>query len=334
MGNNVRWGILGTAGIAKKQLIPAIKRASNAEVVAVSSRNDMEKANCYADECHIPKRYARYEDLLNDPDIDAVYIPLPNHLHLTWAKKAAEHGKHVLCEKPAALTAAEAKEMVDACAAHGVVFMEAFMYQFHPQHGEVKRLIDSGKIGEVRLIRSNFSFQLPLEANNIRLNREMGGGSLYDVGCYCIHLTRYLTGKEPVHAYGTGYLHPELGVDTSFTGVLQMEGGVTSVFTSSFEQPADDSYEVVGTEGTIIVPYAFRPDKHQDGTGVIIVRTSDGREETLSVQGDQYRLQVEHVSDAILNGTPLLYPGEETVNNMSVVEACLHSLQEKHARVK
>src|SRR5690625_2330163 len=182
----IKWGIISTARIGITQLIPAIKRSTNAEVVAIATQSDINKATLIAEQFQIEKVYNSYEKLLNDPNIDAVYIPLPNHLHKEWAIKAAQKGKHILCEKPAALTTEEVYEIKKACEENNVLFMEAFMYYFHPQHNRVKEIIDTGEIGEVTFMQAGFSFYLAEErrAHNIRMSGEKGGGSIYDIGCY------------------------------------------------------------------------------------------------------------------------------------------------------
>jgi predicted dehydrogenase len=326
MSKLVKWGILGAAGIARKAMVPAILNAKNAEVVAVASSSDIQKANEFADQFEIEKRYMSYEELLNDQEIDAVYIPLPNNLHATWVKQAAEKGKHILCEKPAAITVEETKSMVDVCKQNNVLFMEAFMYQFHPQHERVKEIIQSGEIGEVNLMRSSFSFYLDQAAKNIRLNQELGGGSLYDIGCYCIHASRYILEKEPKQAYASGDLSAQLGVDLTTSGILTFEGGVTASFDCSFQQPFENRYVVVGTKGKIEVPAAFRPDV-QEGKGEILITDEHGEQRKEVLNGDQYTLQIEHFSDCILNEQTPVYSGEETIKNMNVLEACLESVQ-------
>lgn len=329
MSGKVKWGILGAAGIARKAVVPAIGAAKNAEVIAVGS-SSLTKADEFANLFAIPKRYASYEEVLADKEINAVYIPLPNHLHAEWVKKAAESGKHVLCEKPAAMTVEETKSMIDACRENGVLFMEAFMYQFHPQHRRVQELIENGDIGEVNLMRSTFSFSLDLKQDNIRLKRDMGGGSLFDVGCYCIHVSRFILGKEPKKVFAAGDVHKELGVDLSLSGILSFEDGVIASFDSSFQQPNENRYEVIGTKGKIEVPVAFRPDVN-GGNSEIIITSKSGERRKESFFGDQYTTQIEHFSACIQNNETPVYPDEETIKNMSVIEACLESLRLKKA---
>ncbi|WP_225228672.1 Gfo/Idh/MocA family protein [Bacillus sp. PS06] len=320
----VKWGILSTANIAQTQLIPAIKRANNAEVVAIASRG--RKAIEVAERLQIPKAYTSYEELLDDPEVDAVYIPLPNTLHKEWVKKAAERGKHVLCEKPASLTAEDTKEMVTVCHEYGVRFMEAFMYQFHPQHERVKEIIHSGEIGEVKLMKASFSFFMNEPEGNIRMDSKLGGGSIFDVGCYCIHSSRHLLESEPVTVGVKSTIHPKYNVETTSVVMMKMEGGVDVVFDCSFDMTFRNQYEIIGTKGTINVPTAYRPDVNGNIGVIIVEKGSVKREE--KIFGEQYILQVEHFSDAVLDpAIELKYPGELAILNMKVIEACYQSIE-------
>lgn len=324
----VRWGILSTANIAQTQVIPAIIRANNAEVKAIATQSDVTKAHRIAKTFDIEKVYDNYEALLLDKDIDALYIPLPNHLHKEWVIKAAEHGKHILCEKPAALSVDDYKEMADVCKQHGVYFMEAFMYYFHPQHDRVRAMIQAGEIGDVHYMESGFSFFLDHadRGSNIRMNREKGGGSIYDIGCYAIHAIRNVLGSEPTTVQVFGEVDAVSGVDTDIVTYLTMENGVRATFDSSFNLPMRHEYRILGTEGTITVPRAFRPDLH-GGEGKIVV-DKPGSTYTEYVQGDQYCLEVEHVSSAILGETSLLkLDTTNTLDNLRVIEACYASLE-------
>ncbi len=313
---------MSTANIARTALIPAFKRAGNAEVYGIASCSG--KAAEAAEALQIPKSYTSYEDMLNDPDIDAVYIPLPNSLHKQWTIEAARRGKHVLVEKPAALTSSETREMADFCRAKQVKFMEAFMYQFHPQHERVRQLIASGEIGEVKLMRASFSFYLGSRENNIRTNREQGGGSLYDVGCYAVHAIRNILQSEPAEVDVKADIDPVYQVDMSAFGHMKMKNGVHAQFDCSFDMVERTEYEVIGTKGHIIVHRPFRPDKH-GGEGLITIRTADGsREERVS--GDIYRAEVEHISQAILDDSEPSYTAENAIQNMKVIEACYESI--------
>ncbi|QHN49450.1 Gfo/Idh/MocA family oxidoreductase [Geobacillus stearothermophilus] len=324
MKPTVRFGIISTAAIAKEVMIPAIRRTSHAEVVAIASESG--KAKQAAKELGIPKAYDSYDQLLDDPDVDAVYIPLPNSLHAEWTIKAAKKKKHVLCEKPAALCAEDVRRMIEECEKNGVLFMEAFMYQFHPQHERVKQLLAAGEIGDVKYMRTHFSFYLEDRETNIRMNDELGGGSLFDVGCYCVHSTRHILGAEPIELFVQSHFDSHHSVDLTTNGWMRMENGVLAQFTCSFDMLFQNEYEVVGTKGKIVVSRAYRPDV-DDGEGRITIVTADGnvREETVS--GDQYALQIEHFSRAVLEGTPLLYSPERMIQQARALDACRTSMK-------
>jgi len=197
MPEQIRWGILSTANIAVKRFIPGAVRSRNGVVAAIASR-DLHRARDVAESLAIPRAYGSYQELLDDPEVDAIYNALPNSLHAEWTIKAAAAGKPILCEKPLALDADQAHRMIDGCRSHGVLLMEAFMYRFHPQHARVIELIESGAIGELRFVRTAFTFMLePFPADNVRLSSELGGGALMDVGCYCVNASRMLFGEEP-----------------------------------------------------------------------------------------------------------------------------------------
>lgn len=323
MNKKIRWGVLSTARIAQEQLIPAMQRADNVELVAIAGRGS--NVHQVAKALEIPVAYESYEELLANPTIDAVYIPLPNHLHKEWVFKAAEAGKHILCEKPIALTADEASKMVEVCKKYNVKFMEAFMYQLHPQHNRVKELISLGEIGEVKLITSSHSFFMDKRIDQFRLNKETGGGSLFDVGCYCIHAIRFITGAEPVKVHCMAVVDQESEVDISTFGTLQLDNGIHATFNCSFDMAGRNEYEVVGSLGTIKVPYAFRPDQNGGLGKVVIQQNGTTREENFP--GDLYRIEVEHFSDAILTNKNAEVSGEFSVGNMQVIEACLQSIK-------
>ncbi|MCT2537234.1 Gfo/Idh/MocA family oxidoreductase [Aquibacillus koreensis] len=320
----VKWGILSTADIGRQQVIPAIQRSNNGEVVAVASRG--EKARQFAQELNIPKAYTNYEELLNDPDIDAVYIPLPNSLHKHWVIEATKQGKHVLCEKPAALDFEELNDMIDAANSHGVNFMEAFMYQYHPQHEKVKEVIASGAIGDVTLLQASFSFLLN-DGNNIRLNPDLGGGALYDVGCYTIHSLCYILDQQPNHLFASAKIHPEFKVDTTVAGTLSFDNGVQANFDCSFDSTFRQKYQVVGSEGIIEVFGPYRPDVTETGSGLVRVTKSNGEVEEFNIEADQYKLQVEDFADAIIENRQPKYNSEKMINNMKVLDAVFKSIE-------
>jgi D-xylose 1-dehydrogenase (NADP+, D-xylono-1,5-lactone-forming) len=254
----LRWGILGVAKI-NERLIPAFALASNAALLAIASR-DEGRARQAAAATGIPRAYGSYEALLNDPEIDAVYIPLPNHLHGEWTCKAADHGKHVLCEKPLARTAAEARQIVDYCRHKGVRLMDGFMWPHHPRTQRMRQLLDSGEIGEVRLVNASFTFPLTLDPANIRLQPETGGGSLLDVGCYPVFGIRWAFGAEPVSVLATAnYQH---GVDLSMSGILKYGDGRVGAFDCGFTLPFRGAMEIVGTKAVVRIPQMWLPPKN------------------------------------------------------------------------
>jgi predicted dehydrogenase len=315
-GKKLRFGILSTANIARKALIPAIRTASNAELIAISSRSQ-DKANTAAAEFKIPRAYGSYVQLLNDPDIDAVYIPLPNSMHCEWTIKAAEAGKHILCDKPLALNAAECDDMVAAAAANNVRFMEGFMYRFHPQSQRMKALIDEGAIGEVRVIHAGFTFPLT-NPENIRLIKELGGGSLMDVGCYCVNVARFITEEEPAEVFATARFRED-GLDVSMAGHLRFPSGVTAVFDSGFDVTRRQFYQVAGSEGCIDVSLAFVP---ADSDTTLVVHRSTSNAEVITIPADdQYRLMVEHFADCVMEERKFRWPATDGRNNMRVVDA-------------
>lgn len=327
--SKVQWGILSTAGIAQKALLPAFERSTNAEVSAIASRSDMKKANEIASRFNIPKTYDSYEKLLDDPEIQAVYIPLPNHLHHKWVIQAAESGKHILCEKPAALNAEEALEMQQACQANNVLFMEAFMHYFHPQHERVKEIIASGEIGEVKAMHAAFSFNLPdnEKDNNIRMSSQKGGGSIYDIGCYAIHSIRNILRSEPETVHVHAKVDSNYHVDTDVVAYMTFANGQRATFDVSFNLDKRSEYAIYGTDGGIVVPRAYRPDWN-GGDGLVTVE-KQGLTLTETINSDQYRNQVEHISEVIREGNnKLQHDFANTINNMRVIDACIQSIKQ------
>ena len=316
----LRWGVLSTANIGKKLVNPAIQASSNGELVAVASR-DAERARAFAAETGIPRHHGSYEALLEDPDVDALYIPLPNGMHREWSIRAAEHGKHVLCEKPLALDAAECLAMNAAAHDNGVLLMEAFMYRFHPRIDRIIERVRAGAIGELRAIRSAFTFRLT-RPTDIRWSRELGGGALMDVGCYCVNVSRTVVGAEPVEVAAWAHFTGD-NVDARLAGMLRFDGGVVAQFDCALTMERREMCEVAGTDGVLAIEDAFLP-----GTGDTDIRTLRGRAQPAieTVPGaDEYRLMVEHFARCALDGTPLRYPATEAAANMRVIEALLAS---------
>ena len=331
----MRFGILGAARIAASALIPAIKKASGAEVAGVASR-DKAKAQAYAAENGIVKVYGSYEEMFADPEIEAVYNPLPNSEHAGWTVRALEAGKHVLVEKSFALNAAEAEQVAAAAKRAGRTVMEAFMYRFHPQIQQAQEIIKRGDIGELRLIRPSFSFFLS-RPGDIRWVARLGGGALYDIGTYCVNVSRTFAGREPERVLGvaemTGPSDPGGGgADHTFVGLLEFGRGLRSSFDCSFRQAFRQRVELVGSEGdlTILEPYVpNRNSKGQDqGYGSTAPNLIVNGETVPSVTADQYQLMVEHFVRAARGEEALRYPVEEAVRQMRVLDALFRSARE------
>lgn len=324
--SKIKWGILSTANIGQTQVIPAINRSKLGEANAIASLSG--RAQEAADKLGIPKVYDSYEALLADEEIDAVYIPLPNHLHAKWVMEAAKAGKHVLVEKPASLTAEEMKEMMDVCNRHGVLFMEAFMYQFHAQHKRVRDILKTGEIGDVKYMYASHSFFLEDE-ENIRLSPEKGGGALYDVGCYNIHAFRHILQAEPTEVRVFSKLDNPYQIDMTTTGHLWMDNGVQAMFDCSFEMTTRNEYRVVGTKGEIICQHAYRPDR-KDHKGSLIIKTNEETRKEI-ITCDQYLMQVEHFAECVMEGKQPQYTGADTLQNMKVIDACYESIRTNQA---
>jgi predicted dehydrogenase len=318
---SLRWGILSTADIGRKKVIPGIRKAARCEIVAIASR-DAAQARRVADELGIPTAHGSYEALLADPDVDAVYIPLPNHLHAEWTIAAARAGKHVLCEKPLAMTAADAERMAEVCAAEGVRLMEAFMYRHHPAWVAAMDVVASGRIGRLRAVQSWFSYYNDDPAN-IRNRLDAGGGALFDIGCYSVNLSRMLFGAEPVRVSAAIDRDPELGVDTLTSAIVEFEEG-HATFTCSTRVETDQRVHVYGTDGrlSIGIPFNIPPDRP---TQVFV--TSGGEPpvapstETLTFEtADPYTVEAERFAAAILDDLPTPTPPEDAIANLRVIE--------------
>jgi len=318
----LNWGILSTARIGTKSVIPALQASRNGSVLAIGSRN-LDAARQVAAQFGIPRAYGNYTALLEDPDVQAIYNPLPNSLHREWTIRAAEKGKHVLCEKPLALNTSECDEMIDACRQHGVLLMEAFMYRFHPQMAQVKELIAAGSIGQIVLIRAAFTFFLS-DLQNIRLQKELGGGSLMDVGCYGVNVARFITEAEPVAVQAMANFGPASQVDETFAGLLRFPDHVIALIDCGFRSTFRQQVEIVGSAGKIEIGRPFNP--RTDPTPLLVTRGDET--ETIVVPGaNQYQLMVEHFADCIQTGQPLRYPPEDGRNNMRVIEMLYQATQ-------
>ena len=318
MSEKVRWGILGTAKIALTKVIPAMQRSPWCEVVAIASR-DLAKAKAAAGELNIPTAYGSYEELLSDPSVEVVYNPLPNHLHVPLTIKAAEAGKHVLCEKPIALNAAEARTLLDVRARNEVRIQEAFMVRTHPQWLETRRLIQSGRIGTLRSITGSFSY-FNADPANIRNHLELGGGALMDIGCYPITISRFMLAAEPRRVLGLIERDPVFGTDTLTTGVLDFAQG-HSTFTCSTRLGPYQRMIFFGTEGRIEVLIPFNAPNDRP-TQILL------DDETIEFPiCDQYEIQGSLFSQALRENREQPIPLEDAISNMSVIDAVFRSAE-------
>ncbi len=307
---------MGTAHIATEQVIPAILTSQYGQVRAIASRH-IQKAQKVADHFGITVSYGSYEELLADDDIDAVYIPLPNHLHVKWAISALEAGKHVLVEKPIGLSSTEAKKLLNASQKHPhLKVMEAFMYRHHPQWTKTKELVDQGAIGDIKTIQSSFSF-FEDDPNSIVNKKEWGGGSLMDIGCYSISLSRFIYGSEPKSIAAIIDYHPEFKVDVLASGILEFDQG-TSIFFSSTQLADNQQLQIFGTKGNIKMELPFNPSIDLPAK---IWLEKEGKVETITLDiCNQYTIQADLFALAIINNAPVPTPLEDAIYNMIIIE--------------
>jgi len=324
---NIRWGVLSTADIGMSKVTPAIQAASNSQVVAIASR-DSGRAAAAAAELGIRDAYGTYEELLAADDVDAVYIPLPNDMHAEWVFKAAAAGKHILCEKPLAMSQQEASSMVSACQKAGVKLQEAFMYRHHPSWVEAVRLVRSGAIGELQAVQSWFSYSND-DPTNIRNRVENGGGAIMDIGCYNINLSRLLFDAEPINVASVVHRDPVMGIDTLTSAVLEFPGGRQSSFACSIRSEEYQRVHIFGADGRIDIeiPFNIPPDRE---TRIYV--SSGGNppvepatEMTVFPAVDQYTIQAELFAEAILNNSDVAVDPSDAVANMAVIERILQS---------
>jgi xylose dehydrogenase (NAD/NADP) len=315
----LKWGVLGLAKIARLRLIPAIQHSRNGRVLAVASRSDT-RAGEVAGALRVPRSYGNYQALLEDREVEAVYIPLPNSLHREWTIRAAEAGKHVLCEKPLACNAKDAVAMVAACRANGVQLMEAFMYRFHPGVLEALRLIQAGAVGRVRLVKAAFSFAAPYPGD-IRWRADLGGGALLDSGCYGVDACRAILG-DPAWVRADAVFGAN-GVIETVVGVLRYDGGPLGVIDGSIGMAPQRSIEVVGTEGRLALRFTPRPGW---GTPRLELHSERGVQPKRLGRANHYRSMVEGFSDAVLQELPAPLPPEEAIGNIRVLDALHEAL--------
>ena len=312
MADIVRYGVLSTAQIALNRHLPAAQAAANAEIVALSSR-DQAKADKSAADHGIAKAYGSYQALLDDPDIDAIINPLPNSMHCEWTIKAAQAGKHILCEKPLAVTVEDSRKMIDAAKANGVLLTEAFTHRLNPQLQCARRLVQQGEIGEVKLARAELTFSMRDWEGDVRAQADLGGGALLDAGCYCVSAVRFVLNAEPVAALA--FQHVRNGVDATMSGLLRFAGDHIAQIVTGMEEPFRCVLEVVGSHGAITVPNMF-----DEGADVHIAIGNDERIDKFSGP-DRFQVQIERFSDCILQGKRPEFPPEDGLKNVAALQA-------------
>lgn len=317
----VKWGILSTATIAREHVIPGMQASEYCDLAAVASR-DLAKAQEFAKEFSIPKAYRSYEELLADPEIQAIYNPLPNHLHVPWSIKAAEAGKHVLCEKPLGIDAPDAEKLVKVCREKGVLLMEAFMYRTHPQWVQAKQYVEDGKIGELKAIQVFFSYT-NLDPENIRNRSDIpGGGGLMDIGCYPISQARFIFGGEPQRVIALLNRDPDWKIDTLSSVILDFGTGQVT-FTCSTQLFPYQRAHIMGTTGRLEVEIPVNAPEHSPTR--MFYETESGIETIVIDTCHQYQIECDLFSKAILEGAPLPTPPEDAIANMKVIDALFRS---------
>ena len=312
----IRFGVLSTAKIGREKVIPAMQQSKYCEITAICSR-DKERAEKVASQLNIPRAYGTYEELLADPEIDAIYNPLPNNLHVQWSIKSLMAGKHVLCEKPIGMDADDARKLLDASKQFPKLkLMEAFMYRHHPRWKRVVELVRSGKLGEIKAVHSFFSYYND-DPDNYRNSAEMGGGGLMDVGCYSISVARLIFGRKPVSAEGISEFDPDFNVDRLTSGLLNFETG-TSVFSCSTQCYKDQYVKIFGTQGKIELDWPFNPDFTKPTLLKSVIDEIEITEEFEPC--DHFTLQGDAFARSILDDTPVPIPLEDTIENMEVID--------------
>lgn len=325
----MRWGILGAANIAVRQVIPATQQSPLCSVLAIASRT-MDKARSAAKSLNIPRAYGSYDELIDDPDIEAIYNPLPNHLHVPWTIKAAEKGKHVLCEKPIALNASQAQQLVEVQQRTGVQIAEAFMVRTHPQWLTARDLLANGRIGELRLINGHFTY-FRRNPDDVRSNPEWGGGALLDIGCYPITMSRWLFGEEPLEVIAQLEFDPDMHVDRVGSALMRFPSG-QAAFTFGGQVSLHQQMKIFGTTGhvSLNVPFNPPPDRMSrlvldDGRDLV----GSGSQEFTFAPTNQYTIQATHFAEAVRGIGAVSVPITDAINNMRVIDALFRSAKSR-----
>lgn len=324
----VKWGILGTANIAKKALIPSISRAENSELYAIAGRKK-EKVDVFDDLFGFKNKYYSYEEIINDPEVDVIYNPLPNGLHKEWTIKALNKGKNVLCEKPLGLNYEEDREMFEVAIKNDKILMEAFAYKYNPNIKNIKKLIDNGEIGEIKSINSSFSFNLKKKRpDDIRFIQKLGGGAIYDLGCYTTHVSRYFLSNEPLSASGIIEIDNKTKVDLSATIILEFPNDILSTSQVSFDRESRVFLEVCGTDGVIYTEHPF----NNSGEIFFEIKKTTGkyfRKRIYFNVLDNYLFEVQEFSKAVLSEKSELITREDSLKNAKALDVIFKSLLKK-----
>jgi len=328
MPTPLRWGILGTGNIAR-QFCTGVNASRRGQFAAVGSRT-ADSARAFADAFRVAAAHGSYDALLADPTVEAVYVSLPNSMHHEWTLKALVAGKHVLCEKPMAVNAAQAGEMFDAARRAGRVLVEAFMYRAHPLTHAVLAAVRRGDIGDVRLVRTSFCYRTSKTAGNVRFRPDLAGGALMDVGCYCVNFARLIAGAEPTHVLATGQLH-ESGVDQLVAGTLAFPGGLVASFTCGMNVQADNTAYVCGSDGYLEIPVPWKPPA--TAAAYTVARQTPPRMDnpatpappprqthTIDAGGELYGVEADDFAATVHDGKPPLVTPDDTLGNMRVLD--------------
>jgi predicted dehydrogenase len=322
----MKWGVISTAKIGTEKVIPAMMQSDKLEIRAIAGR-DLEKTREVAENLRIPRAYGAYEELLADPSIEAIYNPLPNHLHVEWTIKALEAGKHVLCEKPLGLDAQDAARLIAARDKSGKQVIEAFMVRHHPQWQEARKLVDDGQIGEITAIQSVFTYH-NTDPENVRNKKDIGGGGLLDIGCYCVVGPRYITGKEPVRVVSLLDKDPKFGTDRLVSGIMDFGSGIQASFLCGTQSAAVQRVHILGTEGRIEIIMPFNPVPENPALIRVGTQKQPGFDEAREIKlpiCNHYTLQGEAATAMFSGENPVDYPIEDAIANMKILDSLSRS---------
>jgi predicted dehydrogenase len=322
----MKWGVISTAKIGTEKVIPAMQESDQLEILAIAGR-DLGKTREVAENLRIPRAYGSYEELLADPSIEAIYNPLPNHLHVEWTIKALEAGKHVLCEKPIGLDTNDAKRLIEARDKSGKQVLEAFMVRHHPQWVEARKIIESGQIGELTTVQSIFTY-FNADPNNVRNKKDIGGGGLLDIGCYCIVGPRYVTGKEPIRVVSLMDKDPKFGTDRLVSGMLDFGSGLQASFVCGTQSAAVQRVHILGSEGRIEILMPFNPIPENPAIIRVAGQKQPGFDDAREIKFpicNHYTLQGESATAIFKGEIPVDYPIEDGIANMQILDAMARS---------